>query len=241
MNERGSVWCALGLLALSACGDDPQAGGTGTLEVTSYGEAFIEEGIPASEVSDGWGVKFTSFEVQISDIHLDGVRLDDPGPINLVQPSNGEGQVLGSLELPAGNYGDGGFTIRSVHVVGTATKGEESKRFDWTFDQPVSYHGCETTTEIPKDGSGVFQITVHADHLFYDSLVSEEPALGFGALAAVDTGDGVISREELALAGIGGFDPGNEDVNDLWSWLNALVATLGHVDGEGHCHAEPAK
>jgi hypothetical protein len=157
-------------------------------------------------------------------------------------PSAGAGQALGSLDVPSGDYSDAAFVIRSVHAVGTATKGEVSKTFDWVFQTPIAYHGCETTTEVPSDGTGVFQITVHADHLLYDSLVSEEPGLGFDAFAAADTsGDGAISQEELSVAGIGGFDPGNEDVTNLWDWLNALVATLGHVDGEGHCHAERAQ
>jgi hypothetical protein len=242
MITRTHAGFALACLGSVACGDDTQAGGTGTIEVTSYGEAFIEEGIAASEVSDGWAVTFTKFEVKIGDVTVGGFRLEDPAIVDLVKPSDGEGQVLGSLGVPSGAYADAGFTIHSVHVVGSAAKGEESKSFDWTFDEPISYHGCETTTEVPKNGTGVFQITVHADHFFYDSLVSDEPALGFGALAAADTsGDGAITQEELAAGDIGGFDPGNEDVENLWDWLSALTATLGHVDGEGHCHAEPAQ
>ena len=83
-------------------------------------------------------------------------------------------------------------------------------------------------------------MTVHADHLFYDSLVSEEPELRFDALAAADTDmNDQITEAELAAAGVGSYDVGNEDVDDLWSWLVAHSRTLGHVDGEGHCDASP--
>ncbi len=234
-------WVALGVLAIAACGNDTQTGGTGTLKVTSYGEAFIEEGIPASEMADGWSVAFSKFEVRITDVSVNGLTLANPPAVDLVQPSAGQGQELGSLEVPSGSYSDARFVVRSVHVVGNAQKHDTKKDFDWTFSAPISYQACETTNEVPRNGVGVFEITIHADHLFYDSLVSEDPALGFDALAAADTnGDGVVHQEELTAADVGGFDTGNEDIANLWEWLSALVATLGHVDGEGHCHAEAA-
>ena len=119
-------------------------------------------------------------------------------------------------------------------------RGDETKTFHWVFDHTTTYHGCETTTSVEDGGTSTFQITVHADHLFYDSLVSEEPDLLFGALADADEdGDGEITEEELSEADIGAYDPGSEDgIDDLWAFLNAQAKTLGHVDGEGHCHAE---
>jgi hypothetical protein len=91
---------------------------------------------------------------------------------------------------------------------------------------------------VEKDATAIFQITVHADHLFYDSLVSEEPQLLFQPLADADADqDGDITTEELGATDIGAYDPGNEDLDDLWSFLMAQSRTLGHVDGEGHCQA----
>lgn len=231
------TFALLSCVVLMSCGDSEP--GQGSVEVTAYGEAFIEEGIPASEVRDGWAVQFTRFEVRFQDITVAGQRLADPEPIDLTQPSSGAGHVLGTLEVEAGRHRDASFTIASLHVVGRAEKGQEVKTFDWTFDRPVHYHACETTTEVEANGTARFEITLHADHLLYDSLVSEAPELTFQALADADTGDGVITREELEAASIGAFDPGNADIDDLWAWLVALVETLGHVDGEGHCHAEP--
>ena len=127
-----------------------------------------------------------------------------------------------------------------MEIEGTATKGAESRSFDWVFDEATLYENCETETHVTTGTPGAFQVTVHADHLFYDSLVSEEPELRFDALAAADTDmNDQITEAELAAAGVGSYDVGNEDVDDLWSWLVAQSRTLGHVDGEGHCDASP--
>jgi hypothetical protein len=121
-----------------------------------------------------------------------------------------------------------------VVVSGTGTKAGVSKSFEWTFDTPTKYSNCQLELE---EGQG-FQITVHADHLFYDSLISEDPGVRFQALADADTdGDGVITQSELAATDIGSYDPGSEGVEDLWAWLVAQSQTMGHFNGEGHCDA----
>lgn len=48
MRHRILGWVLVGPL-LAACGD-----GEDTVRVTAYGESFIEDGIPASEMDDGW-------------------------------------------------------------------------------------------------------------------------------------------------------------------------------------------
>jgi hypothetical protein len=217
-----------------ACGVDNA--GSGSVEVRVYGEEFVEEGIPAEEVDDGWAVQFDRFEVTIEELSLGGTKVPTFDPVDLTRPSDGEGHLLSRLELPVGRYVEPGFTIAKVHVVGSAQKGADTLTFDWTFDEPTHYHACETSTEVTRGDVSVFEITVHADHLLYDSLVSEAPSLVFQPLADADTGDGVITREELAQTDIGFLDRGNLPIDDLWSWLTAQVATLGHVDGEGHCH-----
>lgn len=225
-------------LLLSACGTD----GEGTVTVTAYGESFIEDGIPAAEVGDGWAVDFSRFEVSISDVTVSGERVEVPTSIDLAVSSSGAGHELGSALVGAGELADAGFTIAKVEIVGTATKAATTKSFTWVFDQPTRYEECETTTSVTDGGSATFQITVHADHLLYDSLVSSEPQVLFLALADADTdNDGVISQAELTATDIGAYDPGSEDgVDNLWAWLTALTRTLGHVDGEGHCRAVSA-
>ena len=56
------TWLSIvGVVCALACG-----GGEGTIVVTAYGESFIEEGISAEDMNDGWAVAFERFEVWIS-------------------------------------------------------------------------------------------------------------------------------------------------------------------------------
>lgn len=219
---------------LAACGD-----GDGSVTVTAYGESFIEDGIPASEIDDGWAVDFSLFSVQIEDVTVAGAALTQTSTVDLSQASSGAGHVLGSVSASEGEYSDASFTIARVEIDGTAVKGTDTKSFSWVFDAPTHYTECDTTTTVTEGGEASFQITVHADHLLYDSLVSEDPKVLFQALADADTDvDGAITEAELKATGIGSYDPGSEGgVDNLWDWLIAQSRTLGHVDGEGHCHA----
>ncbi|MEM7448897.1 MAG: hypothetical protein AAF355_11715 [Myxococcota bacterium] len=229
----------LSFLALGACGTD----GEGTVTVTAYGESFIEDGIPASEVGDGWAVEFSRFEVRIEQVTVAGIEVNVPVTVDLSEASAGEGHELGSVLVPSGDHTDAGFTVSRIEVDGTATKGADTKSFSWVFDQPSTYTECETTTSVRDGDQATFQITIHADHLLYDSLVSDEPQVLFRALADADLNeDGSITQPELAATDIGAYDPGSSDgVDDLWAWLVAQTQTLGHVDGEAHCRAAPAK
>lgn len=214
--------------------------GEGTVTVTAYGESFIEEGIPASEMSDGWKIDFERFDVTIEDVKLGGEELSDIESVDLSKGSSGEGHELGILLVSEGDHTDSSFSITHVDVEGQAMKGDVTKTFHWIFDQLTAYGECETTTSVADGGSTTFQITVHADHLFYDSLVAEEPDLLFGPLAKADENDdGKITEEELSSADIGPYDRGSDDdIDNLWAFLNGQAKTLGHVDGEGHCHVE---
>lgn len=228
-------------LALTAagCGDD--AVSEGEVTVTAYGESFIEDEIPADEVVDGWRITFDQFYVEIEDVQVGGQDIEIAEPIDLSQGTDGAGHIAGSATVPAGDHTDASYTISRVWLNGAAYRDDGAgKLFSWTFDTPTRYTGCETTTSVEDGGTATFEITVHADHLFYDSLVADEPNLMFQALADADADlDGNITQEELAATDIGAYDPGSAgDVDNLWDWLVAQSATLGHVDGEGHCDAQ---
>ena len=226
----------LSVCLLGACSESDDA--QGDVKVNAYGEEFIEQGIPASEVADGWEVSFDEFNVTLEDITVGSQQLAGPFTVDVSEVSDGTGQTLGRVTLPEGTYEGQSFTISRVALKGSAEKGGIIKTFDWVFDEPVDYTSCEAKTQVTEDGDATFQITIHADHYLYDSLVSEDPAVKFEALAGADTnGDGDITQAELASTDIGAYDAGNSGVNDLWAWLVAQNATLGHVDGEGHCDA----
>jgi hypothetical protein len=212
----------------------------GEVEVRVWGEAFLEEGIPAAVMADGWAIDFTRFEVELRDVSVADATLDDPEePFDIAQPSDGRGQLVGRVQVAAGVYyhpSHPAFTLVRVQIEGVAEKDGVQKSFAWTFNTPVDYTNCETTIDVPSDGVGEFQITVHGDHLFFDSLVSPESSLRFDPIAAADTDDdSEVTMAELAATDIGAYDPGNLDIDDLWSFLSEHARTIGHVDGEGYC------
>lgn len=222
------------IFSLGACGDEANEG---DVTVTVYGEDFIELGIPAEEMADGWSVTFNRFEVTVDEVMVGGVEMPAADPIDISADTGGAGHPIANAVVPAGTHTDSSFAITRVELSGSASKEGMTKTFDWVFDQETHYSGCETTTEVSDGETATFQITVHADHFFYDSLVAEEPQVVFQALADADADeDDVITRAELEATDIGSYDPGSAgDVNDLWAWLIAQSRTLGHVDGEGHC------
>lgn len=234
MRKSGLMGFAFALCT-AACGDEDQ--GEGAVKVTAYGESFIEDGIPADAMDDGWAVSFERFDVAISDVRVAGVAVSVEPTVDVSAPSSEQGHEIGSALVPEGNHGNGSFEIDRIEVVGSASKGGDTKTFAWVFDQGTAYGECDTVTSVSDGGEATFQITVHADHLFYDSLVSETPQLLFQAMADADTNDdGDVAQAELAAASIGAYDPGSEgDVEDLWGWLIAATRTVGHIDGEGHC------
>lgn len=230
------IGLAVLVLLAAACESDDSNDGVGTLEISAYGEPFIEQGIPVEAMSDGWAVEFTSFEVDVSAVSFGGETLAAVEPVELALATGSEGQVIGALSLGPGTYLDGSYELSEMRVVGTATKEDQSIRFAWVFDTAQVYSNCEANPTVVESGVESFEITIHADHLFFDSLVSEDPVMGFQAFADADAdADGTLTRAELESASIGAFDPGNIDVEDLWQWLQAQAATVGHVNGEGHC------
>lgn len=230
MIRNNLLLLSLVLACTSACARE------GELEVRTYGEEFIEQGIPADMLDDAWAIEFSRFEVTLRDVAIAGATLPDPAPIDLVEPSAGEGQRIGLVTAPVGDHDDLEFTLVRLSLDGSASKGDVSKTFAWDFELDVRFGECETLTQVDAAGIAGVEITIHADHLFYDSLVAEAPALRFDAIAAADAdADGTITREELAATDIGAYDPGNLPIDDLWSFLHAQAATTAHVDGEGHC------
>lgn len=232
---------ALGL-GLLACDDGSDTEGEGTLRVTIYGEPFIEEGIPAEEVVDGWAVDFSSFEVDVSEVAADGTAVSGAETWQLAMNTGGEGQLFGSATVPAGTVETLDYRITRAHVVGTATRDTDTLTFDWTFDTDTRYVGCETEQALAKGGEATSEMTIHADHLLYDDLVSGDPELRFDIIAGADAdGDGEVTQAELAAVDITGEDNyqvGDAPITDLWAYLEAQTRTLGHIDGEGHCDTE---
>jgi len=126
----------------------------------------------------------------------------------------------------------------SIYMEGIATRGEDVKTFRWGFRTATDYLGCESTASVAPDGIGAVELTIHADHLFYNSLISTDPDVSFDLIASADDGDGEITADELAavdITALTDYQVGDADVTSLWGFLEAQTHTMGHIDGEGHC------
>jgi hypothetical protein len=259
--------CSLAL-ADGACGDNIDGSLPGTLDVQIYGEQFIEDGIPAGVFADGWSLRFDSFLVSVGEVSATAAGADTPALeddtyriFELAQSSGGDGFLVLSGRVPGGAYDDIGYRIAgsseavagnataedvalmnesgyAIHVEGQATRGDQRRTFAWGFTMATTYRRCRSVAAI--DGVGASSVlTIHADHLFYDDLVSEEPSVRFDAMASADgDGDGDVTTDELSAVDITGFERyqvGSFDVTDLWNFVDHQTSTVGHIDGEGHC------
>ncbi len=253
---------ALGSLC-GACADD----GPATLRIAAHGEEFVEDRIPAEVLVDGWEIAFTRFVVAFAEVDADGEALEGTFVVDLAQGSSGTGHELGMLTLPAGGRPTIGYRIAplvdgalvdgaeadvamlvdeqaSMWVEGHGTKDGRTVRFAWPFDTEVTYARCQSSTELAGGETRSSMLTIHADHLFYDDLESEEPNVAFDIVASADVnGDDEVSVPELWERDITGetrYQVGSrDDILDLWTYMEALATTVGHIDGEGHCEAAP--
>ncbi|HAA57363.1 MAG TPA: hypothetical protein DCE42_21535 [Myxococcales bacterium] len=246
-------------------------GGEGTLTLHVWGEAFIEDAIPASEVEDEWKIEFTTFLIVVGNVSLasssgeQGPEIQETKVFNL--KTKGE-QVFFQQSLPAGTWDRITYNVTpatstttavgvsetqldmmktqgySVYLEGKATKDGTTKTFAWGFKTSTTYKDCQSERAVVKaGGTASTQLTIHADHFFYDDLENPEAKVRFQVLADADTDqDGTITLEELAavkgaaFAGLEHYGVGRfSQVTDLGAFVKHLSQTLGHIDGEGHC------
>lgn len=229
------------LVLLAACAPDE-----GELEVRIYGEAFIEEGIPATVFADGWTAQFDSFLISVGQVSVapggDVAALDDFGfqVYDLVTPSMGSGQRVFGGQVAAGRQtasfvvGPDAEAVASgvseadlarmrdgdlaLYVAGSASKAGVTKRFAWGFQTRTTYSGCESAAVVAADAPATVQLTIHSDHLFYDDLFAEEPGVRFDLVAQADVdGDGEVTQAELLAV-------------DLRPLTNYQVGSTGIVD-----------
>jgi len=146
-------------------------------------------------------------------------------------------------------------------VVGTATNGMESFDFSYgfpfTIEQSHCTNGMDETDGIVVANNAVAEadITIHIDHLFFDTYAVDDANLRFEPMAAMAGPDGRVELGELAgqtlsdirdragmpvLNGDGSpvvYDPGPLmlDANTLKEYVTAAATTVGHFNGEGHC------
>jgi len=226
--NKTALALSLTVLALSvttvAC--DGSAVGEGTLGVEIWGEDYIESGIPAGELADGWAITFDRFLINVGAISVAEEGADpavtEPGfRVFDLTATTGPEQIV-AVTAPAGTYDHTVYTVApassasgagnaadadvqlvadggfAVYVEGAATDGAETVTFAWGFSRTTVYDPCHSIAVLGDGGSASVQLTIHGDHLFYDDAVSEEPELRFADIALADAdADGEVTRAEL--------------------------------------------
>lgn len=158
------------LLSLTACNP------ISVLKVTTWGEAFIEDGIPATAFEDGWSVKFTKFLVVLQGAAIaDGqgvVGAEQPGAKAYDLVKKGPVEVF-SATAPAKAYEVVRYAVgpdsnalaaniddqdlallksrtASLIVIGSGTKAGVTRSFEWSFTNNTLYDACERAENMGK-------------------------------------------------------------------------------------------
>jgi len=185
-------------LLLTACG-------SGDWVVTTWGEDYIEEEIPAEDFEDGCSAVFDRFDVVIAEAALLDGNGDVAGDVagRTVELTTAGPQTLGTVAVAATHYDTARFVVapeggRSVHAVGTLTCGEDAVTFDWSFDTDTTYLCEPDDLTIPAGGESTTKLTLHGDHLFYDGLEAEDATVRGQAIVDADANsDGEVTLTEL--------------------------------------------
>lgn len=215
MNLRDNLLLSCLALATVAC-DGAADPGEGRLDISIYGEEFIEQGIPAGEpgcdgcVEDGWTVTFDRFLVVLTAVEIPGVTLDETARVfDLVRDSAGAGHPVLTFDVPAAHYAALDYTLGpaadavagnasaadvtymadeglAIYVEGRAEREGEARTFAWGFAGESRYTACEIDAHVLDGGEATAELTIHADHLLYDDLDSGEPRVVFDLIAASD-------------------------------------------------------
>jgi hypothetical protein len=166
---KKTIAASLAALALSSCA-------SGSLDITTWGEDFIEQGIPAEAFADGAAVTFDHFVVNFANVDVagaDGVNagsvagpvafdLHEAGPHAMGTLSDIAArryEALTATVVPAtaattaGNIDDDTLAEMidagsSVFVAGSIVLNDVNKTFSWSFDTATAYSDCEL-----EDGS----------------------------------------------------------------------------------------
>lgn len=222
---------------------------SGEWVVTTWGEEYIEDGIPAAEFVDGCEATYDVFEVEFTSASLLTVTEElvvdvPPARIDLTDAGPHE---LGVFQVRADTYERVYYEIgpaggSAVRAAGTLTCAGQSVSFDWSFEESSRYRCLPLEVTVPSNDRAVTELTIHGDHLFFDDLDEDGGDLRGEAIVAADAdADGVVTLAELESVDVASAGYGVStytDVTNLADFVDRLVLGVGHVDGEGHCFVD---
>lgn len=130
-------------------------------------------------------------------------------------------------------------------IEGSATDGTDTYTFGWELQRQVRLVRCESGRDgnpgvaVPAEGNLNAVLTLHADHLLWDQLGTEEADMRFGPLTQADAnGDQHLSMDELAALNVSdiGYETAGIDIEDsIQAFIEFSVAIGMHLDGDGLC------
>jgi hypothetical protein len=96
-----------GLLLVAPAGCNDLDNGKGTVTFTTWGEEYIEEGLPSDVFLDAWSVKYSKFLVVYNHVTIAGsdghvlAKLEHPLVFDMTRKTKGKPKTLASYELEA--------------------------------------------------------------------------------------------------------------------------------------------
>ena len=248
-------------LLLTTCG------GTATWNVTTWGEEYIEDEIPAAEFADGCSATFSKFQVLVDAVELiDGngdAAAQASSPMVFDVTAAGP-HALESLEVPKGTYdtvryvvGPASGAVRGGNIddavaqafadtgnayaiAGVLTCGGTAVSFDLAYATKAVYVCEAEDLTFATGGARTTELTMHGDHLFYDGLTNPEAQVRGQAIHDADANDdGVVTHAELAAVSVAslGYQVGP---NADVTDLDAFLAGLTQTVGhiDGEGHCD---
>jgi hypothetical protein len=145
----------------------------------------------------------------------------------------------------------------AILIQATAKKDDRTVQLDYGFPFTVVSTRCENGMDrtdgivVANGAVNEAQVTIHLDHLFFDSFAVDDAGLHFEPMAAVAPASGPLTLADLSkqanlsdLKDPGGapldlaYDPGsvfNPVPKTLEDYVIDAATTIGHWNGEGHC------
>ncbi|MBX2802616.1 MAG: hypothetical protein KTR31_33360 [Myxococcales bacterium] len=219
--------------------------------MTTWGEEFIEDGIAVADFEDGCSATYDRFEVQFASatlLEVDETVVGD-APVSRVDLVEAGPQQLGTVEVRPGDYQRvyyeiGPDTDDAVRTAGTVTCGGDTVTFDWSFSAATRYRCLPLDISAAAGDQVTTELTVHGDHLFFDSLDEDGGLLRGQAIVDADANeDGSVTLVELEAVRITdlGYPVGTVvGIDHFADFVGHLVQSVGHVNGEGHCFVDDA-
>lgn len=171
-------------------------------------------------------------------------------------PSDGARNLNGVFETDLARMIENGF---NYWIEGSATKGGRTVTFAWGLRNPIRNSDCTSGTDgtpgvvVRRNSTVTAEITIHIEHMFWNSLGSEGGTMRFDAIAAMADENGVIDLEALATQALSEpldehgeplvdhngnpviYDPAAFPIDNLRDFLLVSASYQAHLNGTGIC------